>query len=103
MVRADYQGKARKVIQEMNFLVYIIICLTGICMLIFAYNRGRSISSDSVFFYDLLMGIGGGLVSSALSTIFLLAILPSESNENNKYLQELGVVDILLKRDDFKN
>ena len=102
MVRADYQGKARKVIQEMNFLVYIIICLAGICMLIFAYNRGRSISSDSVFFYDLLMGIGGGLVSSALSTIFLLAILPSESNENNKYLQELGVVDILLKRDDFK-
>ena len=85
----------------MKFLIYFFIVAVGGVLLVFVYITSKETIEQTGFAYDLLLGIGGGFVSSALATIFLLVILPDES-EQQEELQEWGMRSILSDRSELQ-
>lgn len=110
--------KLKQLIRKLKVLIYVMIGIVGIIMVIWGcmvkslsnnLNTGEhsdisideEIDNVGIFpaevQYDIFIGIGGGFVSSAAVTLFLLAILPEESNESQE-LQEWGIRRIYQER-----
>lgn len=97
--------KLKKIIRKLKFLIYIFIAVIGVVLIIIACFINKDPNSLNVFpanvQYDILIAIGGSFASSAAATIFLLAILPTETDESLQ-LQEWGIKTLYLERNNIE-
>ena len=69
-----------KVIRRFKYLIHIFIVLVGIILIIVAKAFFSETTSNMV--YDVLISIGCSVVATAIITLFLLAVLPDDAEEN---------------------
>lgn len=72
--------KIEKIIRRFKYLIHIFIALVGIVLVIVA--RAFFAESANSMTYDVLISIGCGIVATAIITLFLLAVLPDDTEEN---------------------
>ena len=89
--------RAKKILRRFKHLTYIIIGLLG-AILVFISCILIATDSDNVI-YDLMMGVGCSIISTAFVTLVLLLILPDEDeDEDYAELKSWGITKIYEER-----
>ena len=69
-----------KLIRKFKYLIHGIILLAGVVLIILAWANKTDTTTSMI--YDVLTSIGCSAVATAVITLFLLAVLPDDSEEN---------------------
>lgn len=72
--------KIEKLIRRFKYIIHLFIALVGIVLIIIAKSFFSQTSGNMT--YDVLISVGCGIVTTAIITLFLLAILPEDTEEN---------------------
>lgn len=78
----------RKLLRKYKFIVNVLVLFVGAFLLILAYFFRPMFSKDTVMKYDILIGIGCSVIATALITLFLLALIPDDKDDQD--IKELG-------------
>lgn len=93
------QKKIKFLIRKYKWLVQILVASIGI--IFFCASGFVARGTDALVLYDILMGLGGGLVSTAVITVILLILLPDDT-EKLEELKNWGLEEIVPERSDIK-
>lgn len=90
--------KFRGLLRRYKFIVNLLVLLVGVALLLVgtsfkpSLGEGEENSKDTEIAYDILVGIGSSVTATATITLFLLALLPDDiENEELKILEEWGI------------
>lgn len=84
--------KLKKFIRRYRFMTYGLITFIGAAMIAYVVLK-TDVYITHIHIYNVLMGIGCGILSTVLVTVILLALIPDLSDEK-KELEEWGIVEI---------
>lgn len=77
------------------------IFVASIGIIFFCASGFVARGTDALVIYDILMGLGGGLVSTAAITVILLILLPDDTEKLDE-LKDWGLEGIIPERSDIK-
>lgn len=72
--------RIKKIIRRFKYLIHFFIALVGVVMIMVAKTYFSADKGNMT--YDILISIGCSVVATAIITLFLLAVLPDDTEEN---------------------